>query len=209
MPSLVEMLVALEMMVLPAWVGAAMAPPPRRLGRRFVRAAAAVVAVTVVLLALAAMVSAQLAVAALRAQAVAAGFLILLVGLAAAMNRLAGPRATQMLTALLGWLLLGAVVLAGPLVELVGAGAKESLVRAVVYANPLVVAEHELGLKWLHQSLTYRLTPVGESYAYLFIGLAWWKTLLGHAFVGSGLFVFSLRHGEARQDEPAARAGDG
>jgi len=78
-------------------------------------------------------------------------------------------------------------------VELVDAPVKEPLVRTLVYANPLIVAEHELGLQWLHQSLTYQLTPIGESYAYLFGALAWWKTFLAHLFIGSGLFVFSLR----------------
>ena len=193
MHSLIEMLVAVEMLLLPAWVGAAMVRPPDGLRRRLLRGVAPVAAAAVVLVALGAFVSKERAAAVLRSQAVAAGFLVLLVGLATALNRVTGPRATQMITALLGWLVLAAAILAGPVVELVGPAAKESIVCAVAYANPLVVAEHELGLAWLHQGLTYPLTPIGESYAYLFTGLAWWKTLLAHVFAGSGLFVFSLR----------------
>jgi hypothetical protein len=54
------------------------------------------------------------------------------------------------------------------------------------------VAEQELGLEWLRQDLTYRISPFGESYSYLVTGVAWYKTLLVHVFVGSGLLVFSL-----------------
>jgi hypothetical protein len=192
MQSLIEMFVAVEMLLLPAWVGAAFVRPPDARGRRLLRAAVPLAAAAVILAILAAFVSGE-AAGVLRSQAVSGGFLVLLVGLASALDRLAGPRATQMLTTLLGWLVLASVILAGPAVELAGPDAKEPIVRTVVYANPLVVAEHELGLKWLHQSLTYQLTPIGESYAYLFSDLAWWKTLLAHLFVGSGLFVFSLR----------------
>jgi hypothetical protein len=64
------------------------------------------------------------------------------------------------------------------------------LVRGAVHANPLVVAERTLGLDWLHQGLTYRLTPLGESFGYLLGDVAWWKTALGHVFVGSGLLAF-------------------
>jgi predicted anti-sigma-YlaC factor YlaD len=193
MQSLIEMLVAVEVLLLPAWVGAAFVRPPDALGRRLLRAAVPVAAAAAVLIVLAAFVSGEEVAGVLRSQAVAGGFLVLLIGLAAALDRFSGPRATQMLTALLGWLVLAAAILAGPAVELAGPDVKEPLVRTVVYANPLVVAEHELGLKWLHQGLTYQLTPIGESYAYLFGDLAWWKTLLAHLFVGSGLFVFSLR----------------
>jgi predicted anti-sigma-YlaC factor YlaD len=198
MQSLIEMLVAVEMLLLPAWVGAAFVRPPDALGRRLLRAAVPVAAAAALLVILAAFVSAEEVAGVLRAQAVAGGFLVLLVGLAAALDRVAGPRAAQMLTTLLGWLVLAAVILAGPAVELAGPDGKEPIVRTVVYANPLVVAEHELGLKWLHQRLTYQLTPIGESYAYLFSDLAWWKTLLAHLFVGSGLFVFSLRRAAER-----------
>ena len=193
MQSLIEMLVAVEVLLLPAWVGAAFVRPPDALGRRLLRAAVPLAAAAAILIGLAAFVSGEEVAGVLRSQAVAGGFLGLLVGLAAALDRFSGPRATQMLTTLLGWLVLAAVILAGPAVELAGPDAKEPIVRTVVYANPLVVAEHELGLKWLHQSLTYQLTPIGESYAYLFSDLAWWKALLAHLFVGSGLFVFSLR----------------
>ena len=193
MQSLIEMLVAVEVLLLPAWVGAAFVRPPDALGRRLLRAAVPVAAAAAILIVLAAFVSGEEVAGVLRSQAVAGGFFVLLVGLAAALDRFSGPRATQMLTTLLGWLVLAAVILAGPAVELAGPDAKEPIVRTVVYANPLVVAEHELGLKWLHQGLTYQLTPIGESYAYLFSDLAWWKTLLVHLFVGSGLFVFSLR----------------
>jgi len=193
MQSLIEMLVALEMLLLPAWVGAAFVRPPDALGRRVLRGAVAVAVATVILILLAAFISGEAATAVLRSQAVAAGFLVLLIGIAAATGRLTGPRPAQVLTTLLGWLVLAAVILGGPVVELVDAPVKEPLVRTLVYANPLIVAEHELGLQWLHQSLTYQLTPIGESYAYLFGALAWWETFLAHLFIGSGLFVFSLR----------------
>ena len=192
------MFVAVEMLLLPAWVGAAFVRPPDALGRRLLRAAVPLAAAAAILIVLAAFVSGEEVAGVLRSQAVAGGFFVLLVGLASALDRLAGPRATQMLTTLLGWLVLASVILAGPAVELAGPDAKEPIVRTVVYANPLVVAEHELGLKWLHQSLTYQLTPIGESYAYLFSDLAWWKTLLAHLFAGSGLFVFSLRRAGRR-----------
>jgi len=198
MQSLIEMFVAVEMLLLPAWVGAAFVRPPDARGRRLLRAAVPLAAAAAILIVLAAFVSGEEVAGVLRSQAVAGGFLVLLVGLASALDRLAGPRATQTLTTLLGWLVLAAVILAGPAVELAGPDAKEPIVRTVVYANPLVVAEHELGLKWLHQSLTYQLTPIGESYAYLFSDLAWWKTLLAHLFAGSGLFVFSLRRAGRR-----------
>jgi hypothetical protein len=198
MQSLIEMLVALEMLLLPAWVGAALVRPPDALGRRVLRGAVAVAVATVILILLAAFISGEAATAVLRSQAVAAGFLVLLIGIAAATDRLTGPRPAQVLTTLLGWLVLAAVILGGPAVELADAPAKEPLVRALVYANPLIVAEHELGLQWLHQSLTYRLTPIGESYAYLFGALAWWKTVLAHLFIGSGLFVFSMRRAARR-----------
>ena len=206
--SLIEMLVALQMLLLPAWVGAALVRPPESLGRRLLVCACAMVAAAVVLLALAALVSWEAVAAVLRSQAVAAGFFVLLVGVASAVGRAGAPRATQMITMLVGWLVVAGVIVAGPLAELADPWLKEPLVRTVVYANPLVAAEHELGLKWLHQNLTYRLTVIGESYSYLFTGLAWWKTVLGHVFVGSGLFVFSLRTPRAVKAS-RRRAGDG
>jgi len=149
------------------------------------------------------------AAAVLRSQAVAGGFAVLVGGLALLVQRLAGPRAAQCLAAVGGWTVLAAVVLAGPVVAVVLAGPvvplvagpmKTALVRGVVAANPLVAAEGELGLAWLRADLTYRLTPLGESYGYALAGLAWWKTLLAHLFVGSGLAVFSIRR-------PTAPAG--
>jgi len=208
MLSLIEMLVALEMLLLPAWVGAVLVPPPESPGLRLRRCAAAVVVAAALLLVLAALVSWQAVGGVLRSQAVAAGFLVLMVGLGSLLYRLTGPRATQMITMLLGWLAVAGVIVVGPLAQLADPSWKEPLVRTVVYANPIVVAEHELGLKWLHQNLTYRLTAIGESYSYLFTGLAWWKTLLAYLFVGSGLFVFSLRK-PFGQDKDRRRTGDG
>jgi hypothetical protein len=134
---------------------------------------------------------------------VALGFLVLLAGLAAILRRALGPVAAQALAALAGWLIVGGMILAGPVAELLHGPAQETLVRAAVHASPLVVAERELGLDWLHQEMTYRLTPLGESFSLFVRDAAWWKTFLGHAFVGSGLLVFSLRRG-ARSAAPGA-----
>ena len=65
--------------------------------------------------------------------------------------------------------------------------------------NPLVVAEYELGLDWLHAAMTYRLSPLGDSYSYLLRDAAWWKTMLAHLFVGSGLLVFSFDRRRAKK----------
>jgi len=190
---LIQMIVAMEMLLLPAWVGATFVRPPDSLARRLAQAPAAVVLVAAVLLVLAAIAGGGTVAGVVRSQAVAVGFMVLLAGLAALLERVAGARAAQVLTALLGWAILGAVILAGPVVEMLDAPAKAAVVRAVVHANPLMVAEQELDLKWLHQSLSYRLTAIGESYSYLYGAPAWWKTLLGHLFVGSGLLAFSGR----------------
>jgi hypothetical protein len=120
----------------------------------------------------------------------ALGFLVFLAGVAGVTDRAAGPRAAQVTTTLIGWLILAGIILVGPAVELAQGPAQGPLVRLAVNANPLVVAERGLGLDWLHQGLTYRLTPLGESYGYLLGDVAWWKTALGHFFVGSGLLVF-------------------
>ena len=101
-------------------------------------------------------------------------------------------KAAQILTALLGWLILGAMILAGPLAEMLQGDAQAALVRTVVHSNPLLVAERELGLDWLHQGWTYRLTPLAESFGYLLGDVACWKTMLAHLFIGSGLLVFSV-----------------
>ncbi len=227
MDGVVEAAVALEILLLPVWAGAVCARPwpedggPRPsgagasagAGRRLgagtdAGAVAARLVWTVGPVALAAPVLAVLgaagggpsAAAVLRSQAVAGGFAVLVGGLALLVQRLAGPRAAQCLAAVGGWTVLAAVVLAGPVVPLVAGPMKTALVRGVVAANPLVAAEGELGLAWLRADLTYRLTPLGESYGYALAGLAWWKTLLAHLFVGSGLAVFSIRR-------PTAPAG--
>lgn len=193
MPSVIQTIVALEMMLLPLWVGTVLVGPAPSLAARVARAPAAVVVVAAVLLVLAVVAEDGAVVGVLRSQAVAVGWVFLLSGLAAVADRVAGPRAAQVLTALAGWAIIGAMILAGPLVEMVGDAAKATVVQAIVHANPLMVAEQELGLKWTHQALTYRWTPLGESYSYLFGHPAWWKTLLGHLFVGSGLLMFSFR----------------
>ena len=118
------------------------------------------------------------------------------------LSRLAGERAAQVLTALLGWLILGAMILVGPLAEMLKGDAQAALVRAVVHSSPLLVAERELGLDWLHQGLTYRLTPLAESFGYLLGDLAWWKTTLADLFVGSGLLVFSIGRAERKTRNP-------
>jgi len=200
---MVALLVAMEMLLMPPWVGAAFVCPPDSLLRRGLRTVLPLALLEAAVLVLAALAGGGLFLGALKAQAVAAAFLVLLAGLAQALDRLVGPRPAQVLTVLAGWLLLGGIILAGPAAELAGGPAKEWVVRAAAAANPLLAAEAELGLRWLHQSLTYRLTPLGESYGYLLGGLAWWKTALGYVFVGTGLAVFSLPKLNRR------RAGDG
>ena len=192
MAPLIQMIVAAEIMLLPAWVGAVFVRPTASVAARAARTPAVVVLVTAVVAALAAMAEDVPLVGVFRSQAVAVGWVVFLTGTAAVLERLAGPRPAQVLTALLGWTVVGAMILAGPVAEMVGEPAKAAVVRAVVHANPLLVAEQELGLRWTHQALTYRWTPLGESYDYLFGHLAWWKTLMAHVFVGSALLVFSI-----------------
>ena len=84
------------------------------------------------------------------------------------------------------------MILTGPAMDLSRGGLQETVVRLTVHANPLVVAESQMGLDWLHAGLTYRLSPLGDSYSYLLRDVAWSKTMLAHLFVGSGLVVFSL-----------------
>ena len=199
MLALVRFLVALEMLLLPLWVGAICTrPAPLEAGisnlrsavLRLGRASWAVWLVAAVTVALAALAGEPGIGPALESQGVALGFLVLLAGVAGATDRAANPRAAQVATALFGWLILAGVVLVGPLVELLQGPVQAAVVRFAAHANPLVVAERGLGLDWLHQGLTYRLTPLGESYGYLMGDLAWWRTALGHVFVGSGLLVF-------------------
>jgi hypothetical protein len=158
--------------------------------------------VAVVVLAAALLPEGPVVAEALQSQVVAVGFLVLLAGIAVAADRAAGPRAAQMIAALAGWLLLAGVILAGPLADLLQGSAQAALLRLAAHANPLVVAERELGLDWLHQDITYRLTPLGESFGYLLGDLAWWKTALAHLFVGSGLLVFGAT-GLPRRAPPA------
>ena len=187
--ALVDMLLAAEVVLAPVWVGAAIVRPPARLGIRLARTLVGPALAGAALLVLALVVGGETAVGMLRAQGVLLGFAIVLAGWAACLERIAGPRATQMATVLAGWLLVGTIFLAGPLVQLVGE--KAALARAAVYVNPLVVAEHAVGIDWLHRGLTYRWSPLAESYAiYYASGLAWWKTCLGYLFVGSALLVF-------------------
>ena len=193
MADVCQLVVAVEILLLPLWVGAVGVRPPQGLGRRLVLAPAPVGVAAAALIVFAAVGGDVAASAILRTQTVAVGFALLLAGLSALADRLAGPRAAQFLTAVLGWGLVAGVILAGPVVGILQEPLKTALVRAAVHGNPLVVAEESLGLAWLHQGLTYRWTGLGESYRYLFGHLAWWKTFLAHVFVGSGLAVFSLR----------------
>ena len=221
MLSVVRLLVALEMLLLPAWAGvmcvrraareSAGHGSPRRpreaLGLRSAvgrlgRAAAAVAVVAMGVLAAALLPEGPDVAEALQSQVVAVGFLVLLAGIAVAADRAAGPRAAQMITALAGWLLLAGVILAGPLADLLQGPAQAALLRLAAHANPLVVAERELGLDWLHQDITYRLTPLGESFGYLLGDLAWWKTTLAHLFVGSGFLVFGAAGGRRALAKP-------
>ena len=200
------LLVAMEVMLLPVWMGAAAGRGARSPVRRLAVALGPIVALGAALAALAAVGDGPTPGAVLRSQAVVLGFAVLLAGTAAILDRLAGPRPAQFLTAVLGWALVAAVILFGPVVEVLDDPVKAAVVRAVAHTNPLLVAEAELGLRWLHQNLTYRWTPLGESYSYLFGNLAWWKTVLAHVFVGSGLAVFSLRRG-SRQRAPGNAVG--
>ena len=209
MTSLSPFVVAVEMMLLPLWVGVVYVRPATSVAARAARTPAIVVLVTAALVPLAAVADEASVIGVFRSQAVAVGWVVLLAGMAAMLDRLAGPRPAQMLTALLGWLMIGAMILAGPVAEMVDEPAKTVVVRTIVHANPLLVAERELGLGWLHQALTYRWTPLGESYDYLLGRLAWWKTLMAHVFVGSALLVFSVRRrgwsGKARNSPPPSR----
>ena len=193
MVALIRLIVALQMLALPMWVGAAMVRPSLGPARRLARAGLPVVGIAAVLVVLALIEGSGQTGAVLRTQALAAGFAFLLAGLAVFLERFTGPRAAQMLTFLLGTGLVAGILLVGPVVEMLDGEAKAAVVRLAVYPNPLVTAQYELGLPWLHQSLTYRLTPLGESYRYLLKDLAWWKTVLAHVFVGSGFLVFSRR----------------
>jgi hypothetical protein len=201
---LVQMLVALEMLLLPPCVAAVVVGRPARPGRRLARGAAAALLVTTILVVLAFLVGAGTALAVLKAQAVAVAFVAAVGGAAMVGRRVRGPRFGQMLATLVGWALVGSVLWAGPAADLLDGPAVEALVRAAAHANPLLVAERELGLDWLHQGLTYRLSPLGESYAFYVRGLAWWKTALAHVFVGSGLAVFGLpgRNRQAQGPQP-------
>ncbi len=192
MLPLIRMVVAIEMMALPVWAGAVLARPGAGLGWRLARLPAAVVLLAGALLVMAALVDGAAAVGVLRTQAVALGFLVFLAGLGVLVERVAGPRAAQWIVVLAGWIVVGSVVWAGPMLALLEGPAQAMAAQVAVHANPLVVAEQELGLAWLRQDLTYRISPFGESYSYLVPGVAWWKTFLAHAFVGSGLLVFNL-----------------
>jgi len=197
--ALTQFLVALEMLLLPLWAGAICTRPAplesgisnlRSAAGRLGRASWAVWLVAAATVILAAVAEEPRVGPAVESQALALGFLVLLAGVAGATDRAAGPRAAQVVTALFGWLLLAGVIVVGPLAELVQGPVQGAIVRLAAHANPLVVAERGLGLDWFHQGLTYRLTPLGESYGYLLGDLAWWRTVLGHVFVGSGLLVF-------------------
>ena len=207
MLAMIRLVVALEMLALPVWVGAVLARPAAGLGAPgLLRLPSAVVLLAGPLLVMASLVDGAAAVGVLRTQAVALGFLVFLAGLGVLVERLAGPRAAQWIVALAGWLVVGSVVWAGPMLALLEGPAQATAAQAAVHANPLVVAEQELGLVWLRQDLTYRISPFGESYSYLVQGVAWWKTVLVHVFVGSGLLVFSLpRRVAGRRIGPANR----
>jgi hypothetical protein len=198
MESLIRVLVAVELLLLPPWV-AASALGPERLSRRLLRSPAVVVLLAGVLLVLAALAGGADAVGVLRAQLVAFGFVVLLAGVAVTGERIGGPRFGQAAAALAGWLLLGSIFLAAPAAEMLDERGAAVLVRAAVHANPLVVAERALGFDWLHAELTYRHSPLGESYPVQ--GLAAWKTCLFHVFLGSALVVFGI------PSPPKKRAG--
>ena len=202
---LIRMLVALQMLLLPAYVAAVSVGGAGRLGRRILAAPAPVVLLGGAMLVLAALVGGGIALAVLKAQALALGLVVLVAGLAAAGRRLGGERFGQVLAAAIGWLLVGSFLAAGPVVELLQGPAAAWLVGAAAHASPLLVAERELGLDWLHAGLTYRLSPFGESYDLYIYGLAAWKTTLVHLFIGSGLLVFA-GPGRRRAEAPPASA---
>jgi len=191
--ALVQLVVALETLLLPAWVAAVGVSPPAPLVRRLGRALGLVALLGAAAVVLGAIGGDGLAWGAVKSQAVAVAFAVLVAGVAQALERLVGVRAAQGLAAVAGWLILGGVILAGPAAELTSGSVRAGLIHVAVGGNPLVMAERELGNDWLHSSLTYVLTPIGESYSYLLADLAWWKTALWHLFIGSGLLVFSLR----------------
>ena len=215
MLSVIQMIVAVEMLMLPMWAAAMVVRPPIRavrpagLGVRAARALGGVVVPALLLLPLAAFADRPVIGPVLKAQGLAIGFVVLLVGVGAVLDRLAGGRAAQILTTLVGWAILGAVILAGPLAEMLQGDAQAALVRTVVHSNPLLVAERELGLDWLHQGWTYRLTPLAESFGYLLGDVACWKTMLAHLFIGSGLLVFSIGRSQRHAPAPSTslRAG--
>jgi len=100
------MIVAVEMLLLPPWVGAAMVGPPESAGLRVARGPAPVILAAAVLVVLAAVAGEGLVAPVVRTQAVAVGFLVLLAGVALAVERLAGARPAQAATALVGWAIL-------------------------------------------------------------------------------------------------------
>jgi hypothetical protein len=195
--DLVRMLVALEMLLLPPWAGAVVARPRPDLRSRLVRPSIAVVAAGAAMLVLSAFAGAGVVVGVLRSQAVALGFVVLLAGVGVLAGRWVGPRAVQMVVTLSGWFLLASVILLGPVVGLLDEPFRTAVARFAIHANPLVAAEFSLDLVWFRQNLTYRLSPFGESYAYLVPDPAWYKTLLGHVFAGSGLLVFGMKRPKA------------
>jgi len=190
---LVQLVVAVEMLLLPPWVAAVGVSPPTSVLRRLAWVLGPVAIFGAAAVVLGAIAGDGLAWGALKSQAVAAAYAVLVAGVAQAIERMLGARPAQVLAAIGGWLILGACILAGPVAELTSGAVREDIVRVVVGASPLVMAERELGNDWLHSNLTYILTPIGESYSYLLVDLAWWKTALWHVFIGSGFLVFSLR----------------
>ncbi len=193
MTDLLWAIVAVEMLVIPAWAAAAAVGPPARLVGRLLKVPGPVVLVGGALVVLTAVGAPAGVVGVLWSQGVALAFALLVAGLAVLGQRLLGERAGQALAALAGWMLIGSAFLAGAAAGLLEGAALEQLVRWAVHANPLVVAEAELGLAWLQQGLTYRHSPLGETYGYLVGDLAAWKTCLGYAFVGSGALVFGIQ----------------
>jgi hypothetical protein len=203
---LVELLLALEIMILPIWAGLAMVWPGAVLVKRLMILLAPIIVILVVVgVFLGIFGSDGIGLDFLRAQAVVVGFAVLLAGLASMIGRLAGPRITQVLTAFLGWSLVAGIILAGAAADLTRGDVQATIVRFVVHANPLVVAERELGLDWLHSNLTYRLSPLGDSYSYLLQDVGWWKTALAFLFVGSGMMVFSIKRGTRNAERGTER----
>ena len=195
------MAAAVEMLLLPAWAAAA-AVGGGRPGRLLLGAPGPVVLLTGLLFVLAALVGGETVLAVLEVQALGLGFVVLVAGVAVAGQRAGGERFGQFAAAALGWLVVGGFLAAGPVAELLGGPVAEWVVGASAHASPLVAAEHRLGFDWLHAGLTYRLSPLGESYALYVRGLAAWKTALGHAFVGSALLVFAAPRGRGRGAPP-------